>query len=112
MGYVDIADSQQKPSGAQGGSKIGGGDKAASAVARWLCLAAAPTFAIMALLTGVFGGDQPDSLCMSGHGSPFDGMIPMYLLMSAFHLAPWLKLISGRRMIRFSARHSPQIGSR
>jgi hypothetical protein len=25
------------------------------------------------------------------------GMVPMYLLMSAFHSAPWLKLISGRR---------------
>jgi len=24
-------------------------------------------------------------------------MVPMYLLMSAFHLPPWLKLISGRR---------------
>jgi hypothetical protein len=22
-------------------------------------------------------------------------MVPMYLLMSAFHLAPWLKLMSG-----------------
>jgi hypothetical protein len=24
-------------------------------------------------------------------------MVPMYLLMSAFHTAPWLKLISRRR---------------
>jgi hypothetical protein len=24
-------------------------------------------------------------------------MVPMYLLMSAFHTAPWLKLISSRR---------------
>jgi len=24
------------------------------------------------------------------------GMVPMYLLMSAFHSAPWLKLIAGR----------------
>jgi hypothetical protein len=29
--------------------------------------------------------------------SPLSGMVPMYLLMSAFHSAPWLKLISGRR---------------
>ena len=26
--------------------------------------------------------------------SPLSGMVPMYLLMSAFHSAPWLKLIS------------------
>jgi hypothetical protein len=29
--------------------------------------------------------------------SPLSGMVPMYVLMSAFHLAPWLKLISSRR---------------
>jgi hypothetical protein len=64
-------------------------------LADWLGLAAAPTFAIMALLTGVLGGGQPDILCAAmQHSSPLDGMIPMYLLMSAFHLAPWLKLIS------------------
>jgi hypothetical protein len=28
---------------------------------------------------------------------PLAGMVPMYLLMSAFHLTPWLKLIAGRR---------------
>jgi hypothetical protein len=31
------------------------------------------------------------------HGSLLNGMVSMYLLMSAFHSAPWLKLISGRR---------------
>jgi hypothetical protein len=47
----------------------------------------------MALLTGVFGG-QPDALCAALQGtSPLSGMVPMYLLMSAFHLAPWLKLV-------------------
>jgi hypothetical protein len=29
-------------------------------------------------------------------GSLLGGMIPMYLLMSIFHAAPWLKLISRR----------------
>jgi hypothetical protein len=62
-----------------------------------LSLAAAPTFAIMALLTGVLGGGPMDGLCSAGHGSSLSGMVPMYLLMSAFHSAPWLKLISGRR---------------
>ena len=60
----------------------------------WLSLAAAPTFAIMALLTSVLGSGQPDMLCSAAHGaSSLGGMVPMYLLMSAFHLAPWLKLI-------------------
>jgi hypothetical protein len=64
--------------------------------ADWLCLAAAPTFAIMALLTAVFGSQ--DVLCAALHNaSPLNGMAWMYLLMSAFHSAPWLKLIAGRQ---------------
>ena len=62
-------------------------------IADWLSLTAAPTFAMMALLTGVFGGGAPDMLCSAMHASPLGGMVPMYLLMSAFHLAPWLRLI-------------------
>jgi hypothetical protein len=63
-------------------------------VADWLGLAATPAFAIMALLTGILDGGQPDMLCAAmQHSSPFGGMVSMYLLMSAFHLAPWLKLI-------------------
>lgn len=69
---------------------------AAIGAADWLYLAAAPTFAIMALLTGVLGGGSPDALCSAAGASPLGGMVPMYLLMSAFHLAPWLKLIAGR----------------
>jgi hypothetical protein len=63
-------------------------------IAKWLCLAATPTFAIMALMTGVLDGGPMDMLCSAGHGSPLSGMVPMYLLMSAFHSAPWLKPIS------------------
>jgi hypothetical protein len=59
-----------------------------------LSLAAAPTFTIMALLTAVHGGAAPDMLCSARDGSPLTGMLSMYLLMSAFHLGPWLKLIS------------------
>ena len=65
-------------------------------IIKWLSLAAAPTFAIMALLAAVAGGGPLDGLC-SVAGSPAGGMVPMYLLMSAFHLPPWLNLISGRR---------------
>ena len=58
-----------------------------------LALAAAPTFALMALLTSVLGGGQVDMICSAAHASALSGMVPMYLLMSAFHLAPWLRLI-------------------
>ena len=74
--------------------KNGNGD--ALGATDWICLAAAPTFAIMALLTAVPGGGA-DMLCSAAVASPLGGMVPMYLLMSAFHSAPWLKLISNRR---------------
>jgi hypothetical protein len=62
-----------------------------------LSLAAAPTFAIMALLTAIRGGSAPDMLCSAvADGSRLTGMVPMYALMSAFHLAPWLRLFSTR----------------
>ena len=73
-------------------------DPAALGAAEWLCLAAAPTFAFMALLTEGLGGDTPVMLCSAAQGgSPLTGMAAMYLLMSAFHSAPWLRLILRRR---------------
>lgn len=62
-----------------------------------LRLAAAPTFAIMTVLTILGGGTHEIWCCMESHGSLPAGMIPMYLLMSVFHLQHWLKLISIRR---------------
>ena len=59
-----------------------------------LYLAAAPTFAVMALLTVVLGEGSP--LCSATSASPLSGMVPMYVLMSVFHLPPWLKLIASR----------------
>jgi hypothetical protein len=68
---------------------------AARVVAELLCLAAAPAFAVMALLTAV--GSEPDFLCAAMlHASPLGGMTFMYSLMSIFHLPPWLKLMCGR----------------
>jgi hypothetical protein len=65
-------------------------------IAACLSLGAAPTFAFMALLTAL--GDVPDRLCPPGRDtSPLTGMVAMYLLMSAFHLPSWLKLMSSRR---------------
>jgi hypothetical protein len=61
---------------------------------RWLSLAAAPTFATMALLSAVPGDGAIDAFCSGTGASWLGGMIPMYLLMSAFHFAPWLKLIA------------------
>ncbi|HEX3365228.1 hypothetical protein [Phenylobacterium sp.] len=64
-------------------------------VADWLGLAAAPTLAIMALLTAGFGGAPPPMICAAAP-SPLGGMAAMYLLMSAFHSPAWLKLLSRR----------------
>jgi len=70
---------------------------AVSAGADLLGLAASPTFAIMALLTGV-SGDSHDMLCSAGREA---GMVLMYLLMSAFHSSSWLRLISGGHGSRY-----------
>jgi ABC-type Na+ efflux pump permease subunit len=76
----------------------GSGNATPLGAADWLCLAAAPTFAIMALLTGVLGGGRMDMLCSAAQdASSLSGMVPMYLLMSAFHSPPWLKLLYSRR---------------
>ena len=69
------------------------GNAAAKGAADFLYLAAAPTFAVMALLTGLLVGGA-DALCSMTGASQLGGMVPMYLLMSAFHLTPWLRLIS------------------
>jgi hypothetical protein len=58
-----------------------------------LALAASPTFVLMALLTGVLASDPAEMLCSAAHASPLSGMAVMYLLMSAFHVSPWLKRI-------------------
>lgn len=74
-----------------------GGGVAPLGAAGWLGLAAAPTFAAMGLLTAVLGGGEPAVLCSTTQGaSPMSGMVAMYLLMSAFHAGPWLKLIADR----------------
>ncbi len=87
------------PASSSGGARCDDeGAAAARGIAKWLGLAAAPTFAIMALLTGVLGDGKMAMMC-SGAADPslLGGMVPMYLLMSAFHSAPWLKLMAGRR---------------
>jgi hypothetical protein len=76
---------------------IGGGNQGAAiahVAADGLGLAAAPAFAAMALTTAALGGGA-EPLC-SAHGSLMSGMVPMYLLMSAFHVGPWLRLMTSR----------------
>ncbi len=61
----------------------------------WLGLAAAPTFTFMALASAL---DTPDmSVCAAMPSwMPVNDMALMYLLMSLFHLPPWLRLLSHR----------------
>jgi hypothetical protein len=75
-----------------------------SRLADWLGLAAAPSFAMMALLTGILGGGSSDMLCSAMQASsPLSGMVPMYLLMSAFHSAPWVRKLSGVRLFQIES---------
>lgn len=63
--------------------------------AEWLSLAAAPIFALMAILAGTSDNGAHLMQCTAAMDmSPLTGMLSMYALMSAFHLTPWLKLIS------------------
>jgi hypothetical protein len=72
----------------------------ARGAAGWLAIAASPTFALMALFAA--HDAHRIALCSSGSNLlPVDGMTAMYLLMSLFHLPPWLKLVS-------TARRAPQ----
>jgi hypothetical protein len=70
-----------------------------SGATTWLSLAATPIFALMALLAAADTSGPADILCSAAHGaSPFSGMVPMYVLMSAFHSTPWVK--AARRVTR------------
>lgn len=76
----------------------GSGQPAAPVVAGWLSLAAAPTFAIMALVSCLSAGSRVGMICSARRDmSPQTGMVTMYALMSVFHLAPWFRLLSTGR---------------
>lgn len=73
--------------------------------AGWLTLAASPSFALMAWITAA--GAPPDSICSAAPQIlPIDPMAWMYVLMSIFHVVPWLKLVS-RRPATVQPRHNP-----
>lgn len=63
------------------------------AEARWLSYAAAPAFAVMAVVTGVPTGAMPVT-CLGGPETFLGGMAWMYVMMSVVHLPPWLRLLS------------------
>jgi len=63
--------------------------------AGWLAFAASPSFAFMACIAANHA--RPIAFCALGSNiPPIDGMVAMYLLMSLFHVSPWLKLASAR----------------
>jgi hypothetical protein len=62
-----------------------------------LSFAASPVFAVMALLSLVDGSRHAMLICgAAGDALSPNGMTAMYLLMSAFHVAPWLTLAADR----------------
>ncbi|WP_163268867.1 hypothetical protein [Chelativorans alearense] len=64
-----------------------------SAMAGWLAYATSPTFALMGLIAA--SDATGNALCSVVPSIlPIDGMTAMYLLMSLFHLPPWLRLFS------------------
>lgn len=91
--------SESRSSANAGGAiRTAGATPSALGVADWLSYAAAPTFAAMALLTAVLDAGPPSPICSVTRDLwPLSGMASMYLLMSVFHLAPWLKLTRNRR---------------
>ena len=57
-----------------------------------LRLAAAPTFAAMALFVAAVESGPPGGICSAGSGGSWlGGMAPMYILMSVFSISHWLK---------------------
>lgn len=77
--------------------------------ATWLGLAASPTFALMTWISAsdMQASDMQTMICATRPGIlPISGMAWMYLLMSFFHLPPWLKLVSV--LSRQSAQPTPE----
>lgn len=68
---------------------------AVDAVASRLGLAAAPSFVLMAAFSAL---SSPGTMMCSAATAfaPINDMVLMYLLMSLFHLSPWMKLLSVR----------------
>jgi hypothetical protein len=78
-----------------------------------LSFAAAPVFAIMAMFTAIHGDGMAGMLCSATHDqSMLTGMLPMYVLMSAFHLPPWFRLITRLAKICLPVPNRPHTNTR
>jgi hypothetical protein len=89
------------------GPAVAGGVRGAAVA---LSFAAAPSFALLALLTA--GDNAPGIMCLHGAG-PLGSMSLMYGLMALFHLPPWLRLGgggSGRSARRAASKRRRQQG--
>lgn len=77
--------------------KVASSPKPAVDAAGRLGLAAAPTFALMA---GISAVDSPGmTMCTAASAFvPINDMALMYVLMSLFHLLPWMKLLSAHSL--------------
>ncbi|MFB8341036.1 hypothetical protein ACWGNA_03750 [Brucella cytisi] len=75
--------------------KVGSPSRLTSDASGWIGLAATPTFALMAWISAV--GSQDIMMC-SGASTfvSINSMAVMYVLMSLFHLSPWIKLFAAR----------------
>lgn len=75
----------------------GAGTTRAAAIVRSLHLAATPTFAVMAVFSGLSGHAASAMWCtMPGAGPGMDGMTLMYVLMALFHAGSWITLACRR----------------
>jgi len=77
------------------------------AMAGRLGFAAAPNLALMAGISAV--GSPGTTMCSATSAIvPINDMALMYLLMSFFHLSPWLKLLSARSQRRNTPSPEPK----
>lgn len=78
------------------GNRSAGRGGVLRSMANRLCLAATPTFMLMALGSYLSGAASGMSCAAMPATQAFSGMTTMYLLMGAFHLTAWLRLLSSR----------------